>query len=465
MRLVKHASVMAATAVAAIICLAAPASASATTGAATAGTWGLAQRVTPGEGIDSVSCTPGGYCAATGLYNTSRGTFRYVQTEAHGRWGKVKVFDLRLSFAAFGTNLAGLVSCPSAGNCVVIGAGEGAPFAVNERDGVWGKPHSIGGVTNQGAAQFYALGCTSAGNCMAGGQYMSQGPDGPLIEWQPMVVSEKRGVWGAAEDLPGTSAASDVDGNVTSISCTGRTCLADGFYSVGDNYAAETYQFVAFARNDAWGNAELVPGLPSDGSAGPVSCSPDGTCTVQASLSSGQKETLSETNGTWNTTPNVIPGAIALNGNITSLSCASAGDCGAIGQARTFPFPPFVLTEHNGTWGKAEPVPGLLALSHGKSFKAAITGVSCGAPGNCAATGWANVYVTAAKVRTEAFVISQVAGRWHWAHVVPGIVKLDRQGNSQGAAVACWSADHCAASGSFEIQGSTSPHAFVVTER
>ena len=123
---------------------------------------------------------------------------------------------------------AEFVACPSAGDCSVIGGytatdGNPAPFTVTEKNGTWGKAHAIPGL-NRGTGKLEGLiesmGCTSAGNCVAGGESFTQ--PGPIA------VSEKNGVWGHAEVLPGTVVMNVQVGDVDSISCTGHTCLGVG---------------------------------------------------------------------------------------------------------------------------------------------------------------------------------------------------------------------------------------------
>ena len=446
------------------------------------GTWGNAQRIsTPptrpfyGSNLGSISCAPKGYCAALGGYVKNTKAFTgvpYVVTESKGKWSRIKVFDLSLLKKSLPSAGADLVACPSARDCTVIGGyndtlGQSAPFTVNEKNGIWGKAHAIAGI-NAGiggpGAEIDSLACTSAGNCVAGGQ-VGNGNGAGSEDTQPFVVSEMNGVWGDAEDLPGTSGLAIVAGDVDFISCTGTTCLGVGTYSVGTDMSSVTHQYVAVAKNGVWGTAMPIPGLPSDeNSVGPLSCSPGGTCTVVAGSGSdqGRPFTVSEKNGTWNTRHNKIPG---LGGALFSLACPSAGDCSAdgafTGPASRFDLP-FVVTEHNGTWSKAEPVPGVLALSHGSDlFQASFANLSCGAAGNCAAIG----YVQVSKARSIAYVVNEVGGRWNRAHVVPGIAKLEKRGRSAGNAIACWSAGHCAADGFFSFRVPNTPIAFVVTER
>jgi hypothetical protein len=99
---------------------------------------------------------------------------------------------------------------------------------------------------------------------------------------------------------------------------------------------------------------------------------------------------VNEVNGTWHNAVRV-PGMTALTqhiyGTVTSVSCGSAGDCSAggwytdsadLGQ-------PFVVSEANGAWHHAVKVPGIVALSRGN--EAGINAVSCASAGNCSALG------------------------------------------------------------------------------
>src|SRR5258706_15707832 len=91
---------------------------------------------------------------------------------------------------------------------------------------------------------------------------------------------------------------------------------------------------------------------------------------------------------------------------VGSVSCASAGNCAgggpftdAAGQQQAF-----VVSERNGTWGKARQVPGSGSLTKGGNAEA--FSVSCASAGNCAAGG---VY-TDRSGHQQAFVVSHPKG-------------------------------------------------------
>jgi hypothetical protein len=460
---------------AAVVALAVPAS------AMPAGpSWGKAQQVvTPATraksegGIKSVSCAPGGYCAAGGFYQTSAGKWAaYVVTGTNGDWGKISLINvsgLRQTVPPSPATLK--VSCPSAGNCVAVGTyadlnNAEQPFVVSEKNGTWGKAQAVPGlktVSGDLDAVVFSLACASPGNCVVGGQYQNSTES---QSEQPWAAAEKNGVWGEAEDVPGTAKLNIVQGNVTSISCTtGGTCLGVGSYQVGES----TVQFVITESKGTWSTAQTIPDLPAGGYLSLASCSTDGSCTVAGGVSAGQNSeqlfTILRKNGTWGAV-NDIRGTKAFDGGLVSLSCYMRGYCtsaGAYNDAARH-VQSFVAVERSGYWHPAENLPGIGRLSHGKDFAAQVTGLSCPNTYNCAVTGWANIYVTPTVVRTEGIVASLINGVWHWAEVIPGITALDGNGNSEAVSVACSKPDHCTAGGSYELAGSTSPLAFLVNQ-
>jgi len=85
-----------------------------------------------------------------------------------------------------------------------------------------------------------------------------------------------------------------------------------------------------------------------------------------------------------------VPGLGALNkgriAGVSSVSCGSAGNCAAGGsyQDSHGHSQGFVVSERHGVWGRAIEVPGLGALNKGD---AGVSSVSCASAGNCAAGG------------------------------------------------------------------------------
>ena len=127
-----------------------------------------------------------------------------------------------------------------------------------------------------------------------------------------------------------------------------------------------------------------------------------------------------------------------------SVSCASAGNCSAGGfYASSAAGQAFVVSQVSGTWGTAIEVPGTAALNQGGNDD--ITSVSCASAGNCSAGGF---YLDSSG-HHQAFVVSQVSGTWHPAIEVPGTAALNQGGSAEVSSMSCALAGRCSAGGRY----------------
>jgi hypothetical protein len=146
-------------------------------------------------------------------------------SEKNGRWGRAMNPSVTGPGAYLGEGGVSTVSCPSAGNCVAGGGGNGFGFTaspawvVSQHDGRWGAPVAIPGTNDVGI--IYSVSCSSAGNCTAVGD-----------AYKSLVVSEKHGRWGKPGQVPGLAALNKGgSGSAGLVSCplAGR-CTAAGAY-------------------------------------------------------------------------------------------------------------------------------------------------------------------------------------------------------------------------------------------
>jgi myo-inositol catabolism protein IolC len=334
----------------------------------------------------------------------------------------------------------------------------------SERNGRWGKAIEVPGsaaLNVGGFAQVVSVSCASAGNCAAGGSYTDGTNHGHAF-----VASERNGRWGRAKEVPGSGVGGFAE--VSSVSCpSAGNCAAGGLYLDG---AGHGQAFVASERNGRWGKAVEIPGsaaLNAGGSAqvSSLSCASAGNCAAAGfyvdGAHRGQVFVVSERNGRWGQAVE-IPGSGALNAGgialVDSLSCASAGNCAAGGSYTdgTSLTQAFVVSERNGRWAKAIEIPGSAALNTGGN--ASVNSVSCGAAGNCAAGG----FYRDGSSHFQAFVASERNGRWGQAVEVPGSGALNADENARVGSVSCSPAGPCAAGGSFQ-DGSGATQGFVVS--
>ena len=354
--------------------------------------------------VAAVSCATAGNCAAVGNYeDVAAHQQALVVNEANGIWGSAIEVPGTAALNTGGDARVSSVSCTGTGNCAAAGSyldGSGfyQVFVVTETSGVWHTAIEVPGtaaLNASGDARIYGNGvsCASAGNCEVGGSYR----DGSGHH-QAFVVSETSGVWHTAIEVPGTAVRNaGGDASVSSVSCaTVGNCAAGGSYKDG---AGRNQAFVVSETSGVWHTAIEVPGTATLNAGGiakvsSVSCVTAGNCAAGGSYRDGsghfQAFVASETSGVWHTAIEV-PGTAVRNagGNasVSSISCATAGNCAAGGYYRdgSGHYQVFVGGESNGVWGTARELPGTAALNLGDAI---LESVSCAKSGNCAVGGY-----------------------------------------------------------------------------
>jgi hypothetical protein len=347
------------------------------------------------------------------------------------------------------------ISCAPTGYCAAAGTygdssdGDQQVFVVSETDRVWGTAREIPGTAKLnvgGFAWVESMSCPSAGNCAAGGAYETPVQSGvsPGSDSQAFVVSERDGRWEAAEEVPGMAKLSpppyeyDI---VDSVSCASAgNCTAGGFYNLGPN-GTGTLQSGGFNVSEVNGRWDRLVLPQSGGGDRWVSCWHAGDCEA-----AGGDHVHIQTNGRWSKAFMLT----ALRGkSISVLSCPSAGNCAVGGVVGYYPvddleFPSggYVLTERHGRWGKLIVVAGPADLGE-------VNVMSCASAGNCGAAG--NAYASfdsSGNPISSAFVVAERIGRWAASVEPPGLSRLNvDNGNSSVDSVSCPSPSTCTVGG------------------
>ncbi len=370
------------------------------------------------------------------------------------------------------------VSCAGAGNCSAGGwystsSGQ-YPFVVSEKSGKWGKAIKVPGLNSGAQGAVASVSCGSAGNCVAGGS--------------SFVVAEKGGVWGKAIAVR-RPAPLNTRGfaTVASVSCASAgNCAAGGWYGAPDGQRA----FVLNEVNGSWRKPIEVPGsaalnagnVSSSGTqvrVTSVSCASAGNCAAGGYYTVGPKISyrafvVDEKGGKWGSAIEV-PGTAALNhGNagVNALSCASAGNCAVVGYYvdGSGTYQGFVADENGGVWGTAMELQDPTGLN---AYGAYANSVSCASAGNCVvggsyADGPGDIYGN--EGNKQAFVANETGGVWHQAIEVPGTAGVNVGHSASVSSVSCVSAGNCAAGGSYSEKhsdhlGEYRDQAFVVAEK
>ncbi len=319
------------------------------------------------------------------------------------------------------------MSCVSPGNCVAVGAADDSQqaFAVTELKGAWGAAHIIAVPAGSLSAQLNSVSCASLADCGAGGTYSDAD-----TAFHAFVVTETKGAWGAAQDVPGiVPVLSGPAAQVLSVSCpTAGNCAAGGIE--GDGAA-----FVVDDVAGAWGKARPLKSEGSGGGIQSVSCSSPGNCSAVGFTGL----VVSEADHHW-TAAQLLPGEPFLS----SVSCAAPGDCAAGGG--TSANKQLVIDETNPVVGIYSDFTSTAdvrkAISQGWSLLANIAGL--GAPAGCAAP-WTKPAPARAKLDSD-YQVEQVLSKqatdhpaWisYWTPEIPPVgTDLFDAGKAAGQAAA-----------------------------
>jgi hypothetical protein len=365
--------------------------------------------------IGSVSCASAGNCSAVGTYTDGSGHSQgLLLSEAAGTWHSGVQAALPSNAATSGTEGVSIysVSCVSPGYCSAVGSyannSAGADgLLLTETAGTWATGVDAALPSNAGAqhlAELNAVSCASAGDCAAVGTYVD-GSDSP----EGLLLTERAGAWATGVEAPlPANAVANSKVALSQVSCASAgNCSAVGEYNMG-------------LGRDGAGSEGLL---------------------------------LAETAGTWKTGVEAVPPANASNGNVgpdvflSAVSCASAGSCVAVGS---YPkgsdnFQGLLLTETAGVWSKG--VEATLPANATKKQDVELNSVSCASAGNCRAVGAYRTYANSANFVRHGLLLSQRVGRWGQGAEAALPANATKSPYLELSAASCPSAENCSAVG------------------
>jgi PASTA domain-containing protein len=346
----------------------------------------------------SVSCASAGNCSAVGSYRDSSGGYQgLLLSETAGSWatGVEAVLPANAATPNPRPSLVS-VSCPSAGNCSAVGvypdsSGGRQGLLLSETAGAWGAGVEAGLPANAATGteqevDINSVSCASAGNCSAVGDYGASGGGGRVL-----LLTETAGTWrsGVEAALPANAVTGDV--SLASVSCASAgNCSAVGTYQgpTGCDRCESARGLLLTETGGKW-RAGVEAVLPADAYApGPgvelasVSCASAGNCSAVggylSSTESGGGLLLSERAGRWS------KGVEAPYGGLTSVSCPSRRNCSAVGYYG--PRGMALLTETAGNWTAVNAALPADAATGPNRF-VEPNSISCASAGNCSAVG------------------------------------------------------------------------------
>ncbi|MGZ4299495.1 MAG: hypothetical protein ACXVVK_20860 [Solirubrobacteraceae bacterium] len=394
----------------------------------------------------SVSCPSAGTCVAAGEYTTSAGGGQgLLISESNGVWGAGAAAPLPGNAAPASRQSVqlGAVTCLSAGNCTAVGeymdaSGSGQALMLTETGGTWGvgvEAALPGDATSRAGRQFARLSsvsCPAPGNCTAVGEYTDTGghPRGLLL-------TETGGTWsgGVPARLPADAGATALLNPSAHFNygLNEVSCPVVGECTVVGEYANRTGLEQGLLLNEhrgTWSRGRQ-PRLPSNAATARLkksfvlwsgSCPSAGNCAVvgwyETRSGRGDPLVVTERNGRWarGLGVGVPPNAARkppLADELEWVSCASAGNCTAVGDyyARG-KLQGLLITESHGRWGRpvaaSLPGNGTQAASAVSDEDPALYRVSCAGAGSCSALG---TYEVAAN-NPQGMLLTQTTGAW-----------------------------------------------------
>ncbi len=360
-----------------------------------------------GVALPSVSCAAADACAAVGLYSLTPSTFQgLIETLTGGAWSAIEA------------------PLPANGSSTSTWSGPGSDLPLS------------------------SVSCGSPGTCVAVGVYIDTSS-----RLQGLIETLSGGSWGGIEaPLPSNAAPGQPNtgnGLFKSVSCaSASTCVAVGSYedsssnfeAVVDTLSGGTWSSLAVPLPSN-ANTNNSARLSSVSCAAPSACAAVGDYTDSSSHSDGLIETLS--GNTWS--PREAPVPVNANTNparLTSVSCAAADACAAVGDYSdtSSKTQGLIETLSGGSWSGIEaPLPATATTTPNPHFAS----VSCGAAGTCSAVG---EYVDASG---QLSVIDNLSGGT-WSAIEAPLPSDARASPSPALySVSCILAQTCVAVGSY----------------
>jgi len=263
-----------------------------------------------------------------------------------------------------------------------------------------------------------ALSCPSAGNCVVGGAYADASGN-----TQGLLLEKVAGAWRSPKRLVAPAdAAANPAVTISALSCArARNCAVGGSYQ---QKGGNSQSFVAGEVRGSWSGARVVV-LPANAAATgqtstvrSLSCASAGNCsavgnylTKTSPVGHADGYAVSEVRGRWGRAREIVaPAGANVNPfvSINQLACSSAGNCSAVGSYVDANGVTHGLTvnEVGGVWAPDRP----LALpGDANAFPGAtLSEISCVSNANCTALG---SYTNAAGA-IEGLTVTELSGQW-----------------------------------------------------
>jgi hypothetical protein len=233
------------------------------------------------------------------------------------------------------------------------------------------------GANSNPGANLRSVSCVAAGSCAAVGNY-----EDASLDFRGLLLTDNSGTWTTTKATLPMNAAADPAVSLASVSCVGTLdCAAAGKYLPS---GGEAQALLIGASNGSWatGTEATLPAGGVTAQPNAISCASAGNCTAVGyyvdPMNAQHGLLLTETGGSWaNGVEAPLPPG-ATNPSVLAVSCWAPGNCGAAGDDG---LDGLLLGESDGTWSATD-----ATLPSGGTL-GDLSAVSCPGPAICAAGG------------------------------------------------------------------------------
>ncbi len=386
--------------------------------------------------LSGLACATSTTCVAVGTYlDDNQISWAFADTLTSGTWSSTKLPLL----AGWQSTQTGGVACPTATDCIAVGAssdpnGDVSSFASTWNGATWTSANVANPATGTEPG-LNAISCTATTSCVAvGSDFPSENAAENGVNAEVLIETLSGTTW-TGVSLPATQG--NLEPSMTDVVCTATTaCTAVGVLSEESNSAYEQQGYGTYeAKVESYGESHVLvetlsgaawtkslladPPGPPDARLLSVSCGHPADCEavgiVETAADTEKALVASEVDATW--TMATLPLPAGMNGaDLSSVSCARVDECVAVGNEATAHHDFLLVAQLVGrTWTQRR-LPDPVGFRDAEFYK-----ISCGTPTFCVAIGEGG---TGADGEEASFVDVWQSGAWRPSAKPPKGVKL-----------------------------------------
>lgn len=196
-----------------------------------------------------MACTAAANCAVSGVYTDHHGGQQAFEADNAGAGWNTQALPGSAELNAGGNAVVNDVSCGAPFDCAVAGqatdsANQSQAIVAGESGGLWRNAQQVPGISDNPGAAAYAVSCTGARHCVAGGSFTDAAghQQGFLAYENAETATTDVGTFDGALRVAGNLNAGG-NAAVNDVSCSQQwECAAGGFYT---DAAGNTQGFIA----------------------------------------------------------------------------------------------------------------------------------------------------------------------------------------------------------------------------